>query len=370
MNRELKALTGVRGVAATMVMFYHFFENDSYFGSFEPWLLRHGYLGVDLFFILSGFVMSLSYAKTFQTAISFADIRLFLIKRFARIYPLYIVITMLFVLKQSYNFSGAAHAPFGVGDFVACVLMIQAWGVGVASPAGASWSLSTEVFAYLVFPFVAHCVVFRRGHFAWALAGICGAAILMVAMSGQGVSGQLDVVQPDSILPLVRSLAGFGLGMVAYWCVRQDIARRLLGASFVLVGLIAAFVLASVERAPDLAMFVLLPLLVCTLYFESAAARAVFANKVSYHLGLVSYSMYLVHPLFVPIKIRLQAMLEPDLGGSSHGIALLFVVVMSWGLSVGLYTFIEKPGRSLCQAALLRRKVPTTMHGEPMARHP
>jgi len=368
MNREIKALTGVRGVAATMVMFYHFFENDSYASQFEPWMLRHGYLGVDLFFILSGFVMSLSYAQTFQTAVSLTDIRIFLVKRFARIYPLYIFITVLFVLKQSYNFSGAVQAPFGIGDLVACVLMIQAWGVAVASPAGATWSLSTEVFAYLVFPFAAHWVVFRRGHFAWALAWICGTAIVLVAMSGQGVSGQLDVVQPDSILPLVRSLAGFGLGMVACWSVRQDVARRLLGSSFVLLGIIAAFVLASVERAPDLAMFVLLPLLVCTLYFESSATRAVFANKLSYHLGLVSYSMYLVHPLFVPIKIRLQAMLEPQLGVSSHWIVLLFVVLMSWGLSVGLYTLVEKPGRSLFQAVLLRRHRQNAMPAEPMAR--
>ena len=370
MNRELKAFTGVRGIAATLVMFYHFFENDPYYGAFEPWLMRHGYLGVDLFFILSGFVMSLSYARIFQARISAADIRVFLIKRFARLYPLYIFITLLFVAKQGYNFSGVEHAAFGVGDFVACALMIQAWGVGVASPAGATWSLSTEVFAYLVFPFAAHWVVFRRGHFAWVLGAICAGAILMVAMAGQGVSGQLEVVQPDSFLPLVRSLAGFGLGMVGYWCVRQDWARRLLGSSFVLMGILAALVLASFARAPDLAVFVLLPVMVCTLYFESTAARAIFANRVSYHIGLVSYSMYLVHPLFVPVKMRLQAMLEPHFGVSSQGVALLFVVVMSWGLSVALYSLIEKPGRSLCQALLLRRKVPTAGHGEPVARHP
>src|SRR5947209_6333252 len=60
-NKEIKTLTGLRGVAATVVMLYHF----SYSEQMNSFLIGRGYLAVDLFFVLSGFVMALSYGHLF-----------------------------------------------------------------------------------------------------------------------------------------------------------------------------------------------------------------------------------------------------------------------------------------------------------------
>ena len=94
----IPALTSVRGIAAWWVVLYHFREN---LPSRSPeWLLAltaHGYLAVDLFFILSGFVLALNYAESFRG--SLAGATNFYQLRFARIYPLHFVMLMLFLLN-------------------------------------------------------------------------------------------------------------------------------------------------------------------------------------------------------------------------------------------------------------------------------
>jgi peptidoglycan/LPS O-acetylase OafA/YrhL len=65
-DREIKPLTGLRGVAATVVMLYHFFYSDLAHASF----FGRGYLAVDLSFVLSGFVMALSYGHLFAGRVS------------------------------------------------------------------------------------------------------------------------------------------------------------------------------------------------------------------------------------------------------------------------------------------------------------
>jgi peptidoglycan/LPS O-acetylase OafA/YrhL len=104
MNNEIKPLTGLRGLAALIVVLYHFLEQDTYFQSVVPSLIKRGYLGVDVFFVLSGFVMALSYGRCFKDRVTVSDYTLFMVKRLARIFPLYLFITLIFQLKYELNY--------------------------------------------------------------------------------------------------------------------------------------------------------------------------------------------------------------------------------------------------------------------------
>ena len=106
MKNEIKCLTGLRGVAAVIVMLYHFCGTDSYLRPYVPHLISRGFLGVDVFFVLSGFVMALSYAALFKDGIAGTDYKVFMVKRLARVYPLYFLITLIFVVKHQLNLSG------------------------------------------------------------------------------------------------------------------------------------------------------------------------------------------------------------------------------------------------------------------------
>jgi peptidoglycan/LPS O-acetylase OafA/YrhL len=356
LRKEIKPLTGLRGVAALNVMLYHFFQHDAYLHSFVPSFVARGYLGVDIFFVLSGFVLAMNYAHHFKDGLTFASCHNFFVKRLARIYPLYIVITVLFSLKYMYNFSGHSLEDYRLVDFAACVAMIQSWGFGFTNVSGATWSLSTEFFAYLVFPAVILLVGFTRPIYAAVLAGVCVVFLYLVMASGIGVNGPIDVVSNSSVMPVLRCLAGFGLGIVAYRMTQPDLQiGTWLSSPLVAGALILALLTLIHFEAPDIVVFALFPFIVLALYYDSWVARSLFANRVVFHLGVVSYSIYLVHPLFVSLDEHLEPKVEAYLSSPAHVLTLVLVALATWAVACFLYWAIEVPGRHYLQAAFLRR---------------
>ena len=122
-----KALTGVRGAAAVLVMLYHYLVfqhlDDARFSPLGP-----GYLAVDLFFILSGFLMAMNYRDSFRTGFHLGGYRSFMARRFARVYPLYAVITLTCIALQSFS-----HALPKI-TILSNILLIQQFGLGLIKP--------------------------------------------------------------------------------------------------------------------------------------------------------------------------------------------------------------------------------------------
>lgn len=152
-------LTTFRFFAAMGVVMHHFF------GSIESGvpdtsrlhlIAVYGYLGVPFFFMLSGYILTHSYASTPEKAAGL-DQRQFWWKRFARVYPLYIFSLLIDVPRaviHSSGLHGAAGAAFRlVPTFVANVFMVQSWNEYLLGEWNRpSWSLSAEAFFYLLFP--------------------------------------------------------------------------------------------------------------------------------------------------------------------------------------------------------------------------
>ena len=121
-------------------------------------VLSHGYLAVDLFFILSGFVIYLNYetkiTKNFPRSIA-----PFYWNRLTRIYPLHLLMLLAYLgfAASFIIFSRSATAPasYELKSFIQSLLLIQAWGYGNMSWNIPSWSISAEWFVYLLFPFLA-----------------------------------------------------------------------------------------------------------------------------------------------------------------------------------------------------------------------
>ena len=346
MNKEIRALTGLRGIAATIVMFYHFFEFDPHFQGIATSLVKRGYLSVDIFFILSGFVMALSYAKYFRDRFSFTTYKTFIIKRLARIYPLYIVISIIFTLKLLYNFSGNGTDDYDVTDFIASIFMIQSWGFGFANAAGTTWSLSTEFLAYLLFPILVFGTLFTRPLFAVGSFLLSVLTLLYIVAAHQGISGPLDVVAMDTVLPVLRCLSGFTLGLISYRVSQTVLCQQVLSSSVACIVVTAALMISAAVNAHDLVLFALFPFLVIALYYNSAAANQLYANRAAYHLGVISYSIYLVHPLFVSVKMRLEPIIANQIGDSAYTLIIIAISLLTWGVSYLLYRLVETKGRS------------------------
>ena len=150
---KLQALTGLRFFAAVHVVAFHYLAASSGIPALLYHITRYGYVGVSLFFVLSGFVLAYSYPDLPTTASK----KQFWLARFARIYPLYAVALVLSsVIFLSYLPSISALSLTKAGVKVALeASLLHAWTpwttCGINCP---GWSLSAEAFFYLVFPFV------------------------------------------------------------------------------------------------------------------------------------------------------------------------------------------------------------------------
>jgi len=199
-GNEVGALTGIRGAAAIWVMFYHFWltvlnrppTTQFQFGT----LMGHGYLAVDLFFILSGFVMALSYGHYFKNGFSFERYGVFAVRRVARIYPLYLAVTLL-ALGELLHYVGLTYVlSYDKREVVSSVLMLQGWGIS-NSLIATGWSVSVEVAAYILFPLLISISIYSVRRLSILFAFTCLIDLLAVSVSFNSVEykqvGPLDV---------------------------------------------------------------------------------------------------------------------------------------------------------------------------------
>jgi peptidoglycan/LPS O-acetylase OafA/YrhL len=342
---NFQMLTALRGVFAWWVTLYHV----------RHWLvgtpaqgleslLSVGYLGVDFFFVLSGFVIHHRYAQYFVD--NQADgYRRFIKLRIARIYPLHLFMSVVYlvnplalILLSSTNDPDLSR--YSPGYFLLSLLLVQNWGWTDELKWNApSWSISTEFFAYLVYPYVSIVLARRSARAILLLFGI-GAIVLLLPLLAQawGVSSLGEEVPRFG---LVRCLSEFLLGnLVAALFARQTVVFERWSLAL-LFSAIAVSVLVMFAGPPDYAF---VPLLVCLLIAGVAGLerkKPLEVPKALVHIGEISYATYLCH-YFVKDWFGFLDLPE-RLGGMEAMIAYCMVVVI---LSDLLYRFVEIPGQN------------------------
>ena len=354
MVKEIRALTGVRGVAAIIIVLYHFSNVHLYSGEVREYFsVPHGYLPVDLFFMLSGFVIALVYRNAFAIA-PLTNYLEFWTKRVARLYPAYLVIGVLYVVKIALGLSGETLDQFSAYDVVGNILMLTGWGLHIHPVIGVAWAASSEMGSYVLAPVLIAFIV--RGNVVFGIIGLALslAAIRAIEASGLGGSGPLDVTSGDSFYPLLRAVAGFTLGQVIF---RFSISVRPLPMIFqdiIVVLILVVIGVTAVFSSADLPVYLLFIPLVAILSYDGRVARLLFGNWFIYDVGLISYSLYLLHPLFVSFAVGASR----HFGGteSSYLIAMLVCFAVIWLLSKLSYRFVEMPGRRLIAELISPRK--------------
>ena len=340
---ESRALTGLRGVGAVLVMLHHFYLMHwmQRHGPVADGLMRRGYLGVDLFFVLSGFVIAMAYGEWFPGR--FGRVAQFLFRRAARLWPLHVVV--LVVTTALLMGRGDVISP---RTFLVNVAMVQAWGISreINPPA---WSASAECFAYLMFPLLAGPVL--RGRFgAWLGAGLVVALLATALAYAPAESderrGALDIYYNYSVLPVLRCLAGFTLGLVTWRLGQVAAVARAVAAGLVgPLGLMLMLML-MLAGAHDLMIYPLLPLIVLGLHLGRGWWWRGLATGPVYRVGVLSYSLYLVHYVmlcFLPFGSG------PD--GDAGGMALV-AFLLATGCVAGLaHVTVEMPVRRAMRAA-------------------
>jgi len=349
-------LTGLRGIAAVAVMLYHI-PHAAAFEAYAIGLFARAYLCVDLFFVLSGFVISIGYHERVVKHPSVSSYGDFLLNRMARVWPLHFVVALVFLIRFLLNLSGEQGVAITPANLVANLLMIQSWGWGTEALAGNSWSVSTELVAYIAYPLVA-MLAFSR--LAWLQALGAAGLLVLVAALGRGVQGPLDVVNGDTVLPVLRCLAGFALGVTAYRVARYPLCERAMGGEHGFVAACALLFVAFLVPGGDVLVALCFPPLVIACYYNGRGARALLANPLVFHLGLISYSIYLWHPLVRDVFARAATVAHRYGVVGLDWAFVLAALVGTWLLCWASYLLVEVPGHRMIKR-LERRIAPSPL---------
>jgi peptidoglycan/LPS O-acetylase OafA/YrhL len=346
---EIRAFTGLRGCAAVLVMLYHFTLNMPPGTLPMRRFLLNGYLWVDLFFVLSGFVMAWSQSTHFQHGPSLRRYRTFLLSRIARIYPLY-----LLVLIESACGLAWRTPHLDLFDFwrtlLLNVFMVQAWGLA-PSLEGSAWSISTEWGAYLVFPVLLSLTVLGARRVAWITGVAAFMTILWLALSpgpftlpGQARGGPLDIYSSETAAPLLRCVAEFILGLLAFRLARHIARTEQSWTVPVATGILAAIVFAMCWQDLDALIVVLFFALLVTMAPRAGPLDRVLGSSVPYLLGQWSYSIYLIHDKFShPAGVLREHLAKYGPVASVAAVAITTAVVLT--SSFLTFTCIERPLR-------------------------
>lgn len=213
----LPVLTSVRFLLALGVVFFHYQLQWKWDTMADTGLFDRARLGVDVFFILSGFVLTHAYRDALATGT--LDYRRFIVARFARIYPAHVaVLALILVMVVVARLIGAEfdeelYNPFGL---LATLLLIHAWfpNTFVAEWNGPSWSLSAEWFAYLLFPVFAW-IGLRLGSRPSVLLVMAGLLFVALDLFYQAVFGDV-VVHAENNMGILRIIPAFLYGVALY----------------------------------------------------------------------------------------------------------------------------------------------------------
>ncbi len=345
---DIRSLTGLRGLAACWVIAYHAHEHEQARGPLAI-MLHHGYLAVDVFFVLSGFVMALSYQGLFSRGITARACLTFALRRVARVYPLYIFVTLILTILFVHYVLVTGKPWRWFADMLSYnVVLLQSWGFGNGI-IGQSWSVSTEMAAYALFPWLLLLTVDAGALVASVAGGLCYLAVLLVAYHPLGASppfraGPLDVYWAHSAWPLIRCVAEFTMGLLAFRVAERRLAP-FRSAAFGYAVAAAALLLLAVPNS-DVAFSALCPLILLALANEHHPVSRLFASVPALALGRWSYALYLIHYRLGAIRPHATAMAArhlPPLAAATFAEVLYWAVILV-GAAL-CYRYIEVPGR-------------------------
>lgn len=369
-------LTPLRGIAALIVLLFHFdlFWGGPFAGSLAQTdttlFIKKGYLLVDFFFVLSGFIMAHVYGSSFMESVSGTGFWRFMKARFARIYPLH-----LFTLAWAILLFGAItwlnfpldpreKTVFDVSAIPANLVLIHAMGFYPGySWNGPSWTISVEWWMYVLFPFL-YGPVSRLPNWGRVavLAVLLGGYVGLVY--GWNNAPGFPWVQSLNVPPMMggafaRCVLSFSVGMVFYGLFRQAWGRSWLANGYALLGFAGLMGLSMHLGWSDLVTVATFPFIILSAGYGSASVNAALTTKPMQRLGDLSFSIYLTNEIIFGtvrvVRFGLTGSIQPPVLSTAQiwlwCVAWLVVVLVVSELT---YRFIELPARKALNARFRR----------------
>lgn len=285
-KNRFEVLDSFRGISAILVAILHIYVNGYLSNTL---LIRNCYLLVDFFFVLSGFIISFGYMHRIQSQYDVID---FIKKRIARIYPLHLFMTLMFVpfaLIAVFMHVNLGER-FSLNSFIQNLFLIQSFGLNESGTWNIpAWSISTEFYTYIIFALCVFLIPAFRKNAGLALSLGLGAAVILFYFSN---------MHDTYKLAFIRCLYSFFIGVCTFFIYKRfDFIAKNWMELIILTLLFLFFTTAQI--APDsLQAFsapFLFSLLILVFSKEAGVCSSLLKNSALVFLGKISFTIYLVH---------------------------------------------------------------------------
>jgi peptidoglycan/LPS O-acetylase OafA/YrhL len=358
---KISALESIRGLAATLVVLCHLPKWNSFL---DITFINNGYLMVDLFFVLSGFVICNAYSEKITDT---KDLIRFQFLRFGRLYPVHLIFLLVFLAIEIAKYFASVqlgiHSPNSlpfetnnISTFIKNIFLISSILPGEPLTYNApAWSISVEFYTYLLFAI--SILVFKK------MKGVVfsGYVVISVLMLATGTTLGFEL--------LLRCLAGFFIG-----CLTSRLSKSLNLSVPSFVGVCTAVVLVlflqfKTNKVYDLLIYFLTAGLILSIVnSNNRALNKALNGRLLIWLGTISYSIYMSHFAIVwfanqvirvvlkkPEIIDIDGKSLPQLTQAEAVVASLVVGAAVLLVSAFVYSYVEKPLREKSRRFALSR---------------
>ena len=343
MPANLKPLTAIRFWAALWVVLYDFWPDLT---GGRPLGIAKGYLGVELFFVLSGFILSHVYLRAWEGGgFKYGS---FLWARLARIWPLHVATLVgIGLLGGVAVLMGVemTHSVLAWDALPANLLLVHAW--NLAPRVGwnhASWSISAEWFAYLAFPAFAmlSAPLSRRPKLA------VGAALVVLFATYWAFErfGGFPLTSATTSFGWLRIVPPFAYGCALHLLWRSGVVSTQREAKLGLFTALATITLLTMLGAPDAATVAAFGVLILSLAGLSSTGSVWLTDRVSVYLGEASFALYMVA---VPWRLGFGGFMGKvlNLQDDAHWPLMPWLALVAGAIPVAMlaHNGVERPAR-------------------------
>lgn len=344
-SHRFTTLDGMRGIAAMMVVVYHIYGNLA--AEAAQWLpkaldvaMKHGYLGVQIFFVLSGYAIGSSFANS---RVGGRYVGLFALRRSIRLDPPYwasILVAVLLSILAMRFVPGVDKSLPSLEQIIAHVFYVQNL-LEMGDIVPIYWTLCLEIQFYLVLALALYVLQMAIG--ARNVADVLAngpakvAGILLLSWSLLTYIHVLPEPHPGTFIPFWFY---FFLGLTVYWYSRRWVGAGFVTACFLIVALGIAERPVNISAGLLTAAFLLFVL-------EGRWITLPLSGFVNQYLGRISYSLYLLHPTIGWSTVSVtKRVLDAEFGIFAWSIVFLTGVVASVVAAHLMNRFLERPSQA------------------------
>jgi len=349
----IKPLTSLRFIFAFLVFMSHFiiFPQNEY--PFLHHIFFEGYVGVSFFFILSGFILAYNYQERFANKL--IDKKTFYISRLARIYPLHIFTMLIWIWMKKDVPLDSTYAT----NFILNILLLQSFYPieGIKFNA-VSWSLSDEMFFYLLFPFIIYWLIKSRRSFLPAFVLAITVLIALVYIYRNNDLAEW-IFYTNPVSRVMDFAMGIGLynicksGILDKWRTKISPTLLEIAGICILVGFYSSAIFIPQVYRHAMWYWIPVSVLIYIFYYQAGTISKFLSRRILVLLGEISFSFYMFHTMVLWYVQRAFTL-------SNTQITPLLLFIISLGTTIIVsylsYKYLEIPANRWIKRTFLKKE--------------